>query len=64
MRIFNANANANAIAKPGSNYSYGALLDNGRQRLVITGQVGVAPDGWLEQGFEARGRRRRGRSER
>lgn len=53
MRLFNPGT----IAKPGSNYSHGALFANDGQRLVIAGQVGIAPDGRLEQGFEAQSRR-------
>lgn len=53
MRIFNPDT----IAKPGSNYSHGALVGSEGERLVIAGQVGVAPDGRLEQGFEAQSRR-------
>ena len=53
MRIFNPDT----IAKPGSNYSHGALFQNTGERLVIAGQVGIAPDGKLEQGFEAQSRR-------
>jgi enamine deaminase RidA (YjgF/YER057c/UK114 family) len=53
MKLFNPDA----TARPGSNYSHGALIPAGGERLVIAGQVGIAPDGTLEQGFEAQSRR-------
>jgi enamine deaminase RidA (YjgF/YER057c/UK114 family) len=53
MKFFNPDT----IAAPGSNYSHGALLPEGGERLLIAGQVGVAPDGRLEDGFEAQSRR-------
>ena len=53
MKLFNPDT----TAKPASNYSHGALVAAGGERLVIAGQVGVAPDGILEAGFEAQSRR-------
>ena len=53
MKLFNPDA----TARPASNYSHGALVPAGAERLVIAGQVGVTPDGALEQGFEAQSRR-------
>jgi 2-iminobutanoate/2-iminopropanoate deaminase len=45
--------NPAAIAKPASNYAQGVLHRVSGQRLVISGQVGVRPDGAVEQGLEA-----------
>lgn len=53
MRFFNPKT----IAPPGSNYSHGARFEKQGERLVIAGQVGIAPDGRLEAGFEAQCRR-------
>jgi len=53
MKLFNPEA----TAKPASKYSHGALLPAGGRRLLIAGQVGVRPDGSLEEGFEAQSRR-------
>ncbi|MCH8166774.1 MAG: RidA family protein [Proteobacteria bacterium] len=53
MKLFNPDTTAN----PASNYSHGALIPAGAERLVIAGQVGIAPDGILEAGFEAQSRR-------
>ena len=53
MKLFNPDT----TARPGSNYSHGALVPAGAERLVIAGQVGIAPDGTLEEGFEAQSRR-------
>jgi enamine deaminase RidA (YjgF/YER057c/UK114 family) len=53
MKLFSPGA----TARPASNYSHGALVAAGGERLVIAGQVGIAPDGTLEQGFEAQSRR-------
>jgi enamine deaminase RidA (YjgF/YER057c/UK114 family) len=40
------------IVKPASNYAQGVLYGPGA-RLVVSGQVGVAPDGALETGMAA-----------
>ncbi len=53
MKLFNPDG----TARPASNYSHGALVPAGGERLVIAGQVGIAPDGALERGFEAQSRR-------
>jgi hypothetical protein len=45
--------NPGDIAKPVSNYAQGVLHGAGAQRLVISGQVGVRPDGSIEEGLEA-----------
>jgi enamine deaminase RidA (YjgF/YER057c/UK114 family) len=39
--------------KPASNYSQGVVHSQGGQRLVISGQVGVRPDGSTAVGLEA-----------
>ncbi len=49
--------NPDKIAPPGSNYSHGAYIEIPGERVIVAGQVGVAPDGRLEQGFEAQSRR-------
>ncbi|MDH3668651.1 MAG: RidA family protein [Paracoccaceae bacterium] len=48
--------NPDQIAPPGSNYSHGAYIEIPGERVIIAGQVGVAPDGRLEDGFEAQSR--------
>ncbi|MHA1529341.1 MAG: RidA family protein [Alphaproteobacteria bacterium] len=53
MKLFNPDA----TARPASNYSHGALIPADGERLMIAGQVGIAPDGILEAGFEAQSRR-------
>lgn len=45
--------NPDDVAKPASNYAQGVVHEAGAQRLVISGQVGVRPDGSTEQGLEA-----------
>ncbi len=45
--------NQENIAKPASRYAQGVLHQAAGQRLVISGQVGVKPDGSVEQGLEA-----------
>jgi enamine deaminase RidA (YjgF/YER057c/UK114 family) len=45
--------NPDDIAKPASRYAQGVLHQAAAQRLVISGQVGVRPDGSVEQGLEA-----------
>ncbi len=47
MKLFNPDG----TARPASKYFHGALIPAGGERLVIAGQVGIAPDGTLEQGF-------------
>lgn len=48
--------NPDTIAKPASRYSHGIVHGPG-ERLVISGQVGVKPDGTIEAGIEAQMRR-------
>lgn len=38
-------SNPPAVRAPGSRYSHAALVAGAQRRLVISGQVGVAPDG-------------------
>lgn len=52
MRSFNPAG----IAKPASKYAQGVLHGPG-QRLVVSGQVGIKPDGTIEAGMEAQMRR-------
>ena len=41
------------IAPPASRFSHGALVPGGARRLIISGQVGIDPDGTLAEGLEA-----------
>lgn len=41
-----------AIAKPQSRYSHGVTHPLAGRRLLISGQLGVAPDGTLAEGLE------------
>jgi enamine deaminase RidA (YjgF/YER057c/UK114 family) len=41
------------IVKPASNYAQGITHAAGGERLVISGQIGVNPDGSIENGLEA-----------
>lgn len=41
------------IAPPQGRYSHGVLLEGSGRRLIVSGQVGVAPDGTLADGLEA-----------
>ena len=45
--------NPAAVAAPASNYSHGVEHAAGARRLLVSGQVGVRPDGSLADGFEA-----------
>lgn len=49
--------NPNEIAKPASKYAQGVLHAAGAERLVISGQVGVRPDGSIEEGLDAQAAR-------
>lgn len=49
MKFFNPD---NA-PKPASNYSQAVEIDARARRLVISGQVGVCPDGSVADGYEA-----------
>jgi enamine deaminase RidA (YjgF/YER057c/UK114 family) len=45
--------NPATIAPPASRYSHGVVIPASAQRLLISGQVGVNPDGTLADGLEA-----------
>lgn len=45
--------NPGDIVKPASNYAQGVLHNATGQRLVVSGQIGMKPDGTMEQGLEA-----------
>ena len=45
--------NPTTIVKPASNYAQAVILANSGERLIISGQVGLAPDGSLEAGTRA-----------
>ena len=45
--------NPDTVAKPASNYSHGIVHRSGGDRLVISGQVGLRPDGTMADGVEA-----------
>lgn len=45
--------NPAAVHKPGSRYSHAAVIEGGGRRLVISGQIGVRPDGSFAEGGEA-----------
>ncbi len=40
--------NPDTIVQPASQYSQGVVLTTAKQRLIISGQVGLRPDGKLE----------------
>ena len=46
-------ANPPGVHMPGSRYSHAALVEGPGRRLVISGQIGVAPDGTVAAGGEA-----------
>ena len=41
------------VVKPASNYAQGVVHTAAAERLVISGQLGLRPDGSLEDGLEA-----------
>jgi 2-iminobutanoate/2-iminopropanoate deaminase len=45
--------NPDSVVKPASNYVQGVVHSVAAERLVISGQLGVRPDGTLEDGLEA-----------
>lgn len=49
MRI----VNPDTVVKPASNYAQGVVHSAAAERLVISGQLGLRPDGSLEEGLEA-----------
>ncbi len=44
--------NPAGVFPPGSRYSHAALIEGGGRRLVVSGQVGLAPDGRLDHDAE------------
>ena len=55
LRFFNPAA----VAAPASNYSHGVEHAAGARRLLVSGQVGVRPDGSLADGWRRPAWRRR-----
>ena len=49
MRIINPDN----VVKPASNYAQGIVHSAAAERMVISGQLGLRPDGRLEDGLEA-----------
>ena len=47
--------NPDSVAKPASAYAQAVLVEGGK-RLVISGQIGVRPDGTMADGYEAQAR--------
>jgi enamine deaminase RidA (YjgF/YER057c/UK114 family) len=45
--------NPEGVHAPGSRYSHAALVEGAGKRLVISGQIGVRPDGTIAEGGEA-----------
>ena len=45
--------NPETVVKPASAYAQGVVHRLGGERLVLSGQIGVAPDGTVRQGLEA-----------
>ena len=45
--------NPDSIVKPASNYAQGVVHSTAAERIVISGQIGLRPDGSLEDGLEA-----------
>jgi len=45
--------NPDGVAPPASRYSHGVVHAGAARRLVISGQIGVGPDGVIAEGFEA-----------
>ena len=41
------------VVKPASNYAQAVAHKVAGERLVVSGQIGVAPDGTIEKGLEA-----------
>lgn len=42
-------SNPDGVFPPGSRYSHAALVEGGGRRLLVSGQVGLTPDGHLDQ---------------
>ena len=45
--------NPPGVHAPASRYSHAALVEGATRRLVVSGQVGIAPDGAVPEGGEA-----------
>ena len=45
--------NPDTVVKPASNYAQGVVHGATAERLVISGQLGLRPDGTIEDGLEA-----------
>ena len=45
--------NPDDVVKPASNYAQGVIRSAAAERIVISGQLGLRPDGTLEEGLEA-----------
>ena len=45
--------NPDNITKPASNYSQAVIVPDNARRVVISGQIGVHPDGTVADGLEA-----------
>ncbi|MCG8693713.1 MAG: RidA family protein [Minwuiales bacterium] len=45
--------NPDTVIKPASNYAQGVVHAANAERIVISGQLGLRPDGTLEDGLEA-----------
>lgn len=45
--------NPDDVVKPASNYAQGIVHAAGAERIVVSGQLGVRPDGTIEDGLEA-----------
>ena len=45
--------NPDAIVRPASNYAQAVVHSAAAERMVISGQLGLRPDGMLEEGLEA-----------
>ncbi len=45
--------NPDGVLPPGSRYSHAALVEGGGRRLLVSGQVGLTPDGHLDTDAEA-----------
>jgi len=50
--LFRRRINPDTVVKRASNYSRGVVHSAGAQRLVISGQIGIWPDGHMCDGLE------------
>ncbi|MBD0272739.1 MAG: RidA family protein [Acetobacteraceae bacterium] len=46
-------SNPDGVHTPGSRYSHTALVEGANRRLLVSGQVGLTPDGHLDHDAEA-----------